>query len=405
MPTSTRRAVSKSNESGLALEARRTPQTSRRLPIPWRTIPLRTRIIFLASVFFVFAGIGIANDIINMGSWPPARFVISILLIGVFSIGYAVSGIILRNRFWKAMLPLMAVQFTAMGLLAHRFPDMPQPVQLNAAQTDRLHTRMAFDGTAVVIAAVLGYVGFVHTSISEARRYAKTQIEKATLDAEMVAAREMQRVMVPETLPPVAGYAIESVYRPAAEVGGDFFQVISLPTGRTLIVIGDVSGKGLSAAMIVSMIVGMLRTASGFTEEPEEMLAELNRRLFGRTHGGFATCLAVRVDEGGKLTLANAGHLPPYLNGAEVPFLGSVPLGLVENAAYPQTVLEMRIGDRAMLLTDGVPEARNAEGRLFGFSRVEKLVRNHADAAAVADDAQQYGQSDDITVISIGRLA
>jgi serine phosphatase RsbU (regulator of sigma subunit) len=289
--------------------------------------------------------------------------------------------------------------------LAHRFPDMPRPVQLNAAQTDRLHTRMAFDGTAVVIAAVLGYVGFVHTSISEARRYAKTQIEKATLDAEMVAAREMQRVMVPETLPPVAGYAIESVYRPAAEVGGDFFQVISLPTGRTLIVIGDVSGKGLSAAMIVSMIVGMLRTASGFTEEPEEMLAELNRRLFGRTHGGFATCLAVRVDEGGKLTLANAGHLPPYLNGAEVPFLGSVPLGLVENAAYPQTVLEMRIGDRAMLLTDGVPEARNAEGRLFGFSRVEKLVRNHADAAAVADDAQQYGQSDDITVISIGRLA
>src|SRR5262249_52297841 len=147
---------------------------------------------------------------------------------------------------------------------------------------------------------------------------------------------------------------------PAAEVGGDFFRVIALPSGRSLVVIGDVSGKGLRAAMIVSMIVGMLRTLSAFTEEPAEILGELNRRLCGQTHGGFATCLIVRLDDQ-LLTLANAGHLPPYVNGAEIPLAGSLPLGLVESAGYTQTSLEMRAGDRIVLLTDGIPEARNPQ--------------------------------------------
>jgi serine phosphatase RsbU (regulator of sigma subunit) len=211
--------------------------------------------------------------------------------------------------------------------------------------------------------------------------------------------------MVPETLPPIFGYEIESIYRPAAEVGGDFFQVIPLQRGRTLVVIGDVSGKGLRAAMIVSMIVGTLRTISGFTEEPAEILAELNRRLFGRAHSGFVTCLAVRLDDEGQLTLANAGHLPPYLNGAEVPIAGSMPLGLIESAAYEQTTLEMHPGDVAVLLTDGIAEAQNEQKELFGFSRVESLLREGATARNVADAAQQHGQNDDLTVISLTRKA
>ena len=376
-----------------------------RVPVPWRTIPLKARIFFLGAVFCVFAGIGIANDVIDMGRWPSARFAWSVGIIGTFAMGYAASGIILRQRFWKAMLPLMAVQFTVMGFLAHRFPDLRQPTQLSSTETDRLRSRMAFDGVAIIVTVCLGYIGFVHVSISEARRYAKTQAEKASLEGEMAAAREVQRVMVPERLPAVSGYGIESVYRPAAEVGGDFFQVIRLKSGRTLLVIGDVSGKGLSAAMIVSTIVGMLWVVSGFTEEPAEILSELNRRLFGRTHGGFATCLIVRLDSEGHLTLANAGHPPPYLNGAEFALPGSVPLGLTEDAAYAQSNVEMRAGDRAVLLTDGVPEARNREGTLLGFARVESLLREGADVQAVAHTVQEYGQNDDLTVISIAREA
>jgi serine phosphatase RsbU (regulator of sigma subunit) len=363
------------------------------------------RIVFLAAVFCVFSGIGFANDIIDMGRWTPIRFALSVTMTGLFAIGYAASGVILRNKFWKAMLPLMVVQFATMGFLAHRFPDAPQPVQLNAAQTDRLHSRMAFDGVAVIVMVVLGYVGFVHVSVSEARRYARTQTEKAILEGEMAAAREVQRVMVPEDLPPIPGYAVESVYRPAAEVGGDFFQVIPLKSGRTLIVIGDVSGKGLRAAMIVSMIIGILRTVTGFTEEPAEILAELNRRECGHTDDGFATCLVIRFDEGGTLTLANAGHLPPYLNGIEFPFSGSLPLGLSETAEYEQASLVMGAGDRAALLTDGVPEARNPQGELFGFPRVESMLRQGAGALTVAEAAQRHGQNDDITVIRIARRA
>ena len=220
----------------------------------------------------------------------------------------------------------------------------------------------------------------------EGKQYIRIQTDKAQLEGEMAAAHEVQRVMVPESLPAVDGYAIESVYRPAAEVGGDFFQVIPLASGRTLVVIGDVSGKGLRAAMIVSLIVGMLRTVTDFTEEPGEILAELNRRLHGRTQGAFATCLAVRLEDEGRLTLANAGHIPPYLNGMEFPFAGSLPLGLVDNSEYEQVELEIGVGDRVVLVTDGIAEARNKQKELLGFSRVEG-------PAAGGSDSEERGRS------------
>jgi hypothetical protein len=372
-------------------------------PSPWHTTPIKSRVVFLLAVFFVFVGIGFANDVIDMGRQPAARFAASVLLIGLFSVLYAAAGVALRGKFWKALLPLFVLQFFSMALLGHFFPDAPKVVQLNAAETGHLHNRMAFDGCGIIVSVVLGYVGFVNVSISEGKRYIRTQAEKATLEGEMAAAREVQRMMVPEDLPRIGGYKIETVYRPAAEVGGDFFQVISLNSGRTLVVIGDVSGKGLRAAMIVSMIVGMLSILIGSTEDPAEILAELNRRLCGRTHGGFATCLVVRLDDDGRLTLANAGHPTPYLNGREIPFSGSMPLGLIETASYTQTNLEMRAGDRALLLTDGIAEARNELGVLFGFSRVESLLREGASARTVAEAAQQHGQNDDLTVISIAR--
>ena len=169
--------------------------------------------------------------------------------------------------------------------------------------------------------------------------------------------------------------------------------------------IGDVSGKGLRAAMIVSMIVGMLRTASTFTEEPAEILAELNRRICGRIHGGFATCLAVRLETGGQLTLANAGHPPPYLNGSEIALAGSIPLGLDETVGYGQTKVQMNVGDVGVLMTDGIAEAQNEQRVLLGFPRIEFLLRQGATAKTLAETAQQHGQNDDLTVLSIAREA
>ena len=103
--------------------------------------------------------------------------------------------------------------------------------------------------------------------------------------------------------------------------------------------------------------------------------------------------------------MANAGHPPPYLNGIEVPFAGSLPLGLVETAAYEQTSMEMRVGDVAVLLTDGIPEAQDQQRVLLGFPRLESLLRKGASAVTVAETARQHGQNDDLTVISIARQA
>ena len=372
---------------------------------PWQTTPRKTAVIFLTGVFFIFTSVGFVGDSIDMGRQSPLHFAISVFLSGLFAVIYAVAGISLRSKWWMAMLPVFALQTLCMFLLNFWLPEAPRPAQLNAADTAHLENRLVFDGVALIVSICLGYAGLVYTSISEGRRHGRAQMEKATLEGEIAAAREVQRVMVPEDLPQIDGYAIESVYLPAAEVGGDFFQVIPLKSGRTLIVIGDVSGKGLRAAMIVSMIVGTLRTVSGYTEEPAEILGELNHRLCGHMHEGFATCLAVRLEEKGRLRLANAGHLPPYVNGTEVQLPGSLPLGLAESTAYEQTSLEMAAGDAIVLLTDGIAEARDNQGVLLGFGRVESMLRAGATVRNIAEIAQQHGQNDDITVLRVARLA
>ena len=122
---------------------------------------------------------------------------------------------------------------------------------------------------------------------------------QSSLEQEFKSARELQQVLIPETLPALPGFAFTSAYRPAQEVGGDFFQVIPLEgeyEGSTMILLGDVSGKGLKAAMTVSLIVGAARTLARFAPNPADMLAELNLRLFGRLQGGFVTCLSLRLD-------------------------------------------------------------------------------------------------------------
>ena len=371
---------------------------------PWGAVPRRSMIVFLLAVFFVFAIIGFANDTMDMGRLAPIPFWLGIVLPGLFALGYAYSGVTLRSQWWKAFLPIFAVQFVLGGVLAKLFPNPPPLAQMGKHELEILHNRLTFDGIATILAVSLGYTGFIYVFISEGRRYLRTRTEMATLEGEMAAAREVQRLMVPEHPPQIGGYSIESVYHPAAEVGGDFFQVIPLSSDRALVVIGDVSGKGLRAAMIVSMIVGTLRTVSGFTEEPDKILTELNRHLCGHMQEGFATCLVVRLERQGTLTFANAGHLPPYVNGTEFLLAGSLPLGLSESAAYEQVSLEMAPGDTVVLLTDGVAEAQNALHVLFGFERVESMLQEGATAKIVADAAQLHGQSDDLTILRLARM-
>jgi serine phosphatase RsbU (regulator of sigma subunit) len=223
--------------------------------------------------------------------------------------------------------------------------------------------------------------------------------EKQRMAAELAAARAVQQVLIPDHTPTVPGFNIQSVYRPFGEVGGDFFQIIATSNGGALAVIGDVSGKGIPAAMTVSLLVGTVRTLAHYTQSPGEILAAMNLRMLGRTQGGFTTCLVLCADPDGNLTAANAGHLAPYLAGHELPLENGLPLGLAAESTYPESTFQLAPGAQLTLLTDGVVEARNKDGALFGFDRTQAISTQSAEKVAQA--AQAFGQDDDITVLTL----
>jgi phosphoserine phosphatase RsbU/P len=235
------------------------------------------------------------------------------------------------------------------------------------------------------------------------RRFAQSRAKEERYSADLEAARTLQLVLIPETLPAISGLDISTAYYPAQEVGGDFYQILPLrvtvPNAQpdTLIILGDVAGKGLPAAMTVSLLVGALRSLAEATSSPAEILAGLNRRLLGRS-SGFTTCVAVRFSSSGTLTLANAGHLNPYRNGLELLTPPALPLGFDPDAAFVEQTFQVVPGDRLTLLTDGVPEAACRQ-ELFGFDRTRGISSQSAEEIAAA--AKSFGQQDDITVLTL----
>ena len=126
--------------------------------------------------------------------------------------------------------------------------------------------------------------------------------------------------------------------------------------------------------------------------------------MTGRLGGGFATALAFRVDELGNCSVANAGHLDPFLDGEELPIEGSLPLGIFAQTKYEQQNFSMREGGRLTIYTDGVPEARNKHDELYGFERTKTLLGSSPSAEFIAKTAAAFGQEDDITVLTITRV-
>ena len=193
--------------------------------------------------------------------------------------------------------------------------------------------------------------------------------QQAFIESEMAAAREVQQIILPEQLERVPGFSIESAYVPAQQVGGDFYQILPAPEGSLFLVIGDVAGKGLPAAMLVSVLVGAIRGVAEYTSEPAELLANLNQRLVGRVVGSISTALAARIFPDGSVVLSNAGHLPPYLDGQEVAISGALPLGAKAGTHYETMRFQMPRGSRLTFYSDGIVEAQNPKGELFGFER------------------------------------
>jgi sulfur transfer complex TusBCD TusB component (DsrH family) len=237
------------------------------------------------------------------------------------------------------------------------------------------------------------------------RRLLRSVKAQRQLALDVKQAQEVQQVILAEAHMVVPGFTIESVYRPAREVGGDFFQIVPHDSdGSLLIVAGDVAGKGLPAGMMVALLVGVIRTVARFNPDPVVMLGELNQRLLGRGDAP-ATCLALRIAADGAVTLANAGHVPPYLNGEPLPMEGSLPLGIIAGAQPSVMHFWLKPDDKLVLTSDGIVEAMDPQGQLFGFERMASLLGEAVSAAGIADAAQAFGQEDDISVISLMRTA
>lgn len=300
------------------------------------------------------------------------------------------------RRNFEAGLLLVPLVLTGIGLLEPMF---------TAGMSDwsgRTYTSpLTIQAGAIPIhfASIADFVGILVIVLIIFFRFLRIQHDQERVSSELAAARSVQELMIPHEKLATPGFEVDSVYTPATEVGGDFFHVQTVGDGGLLVVIGDVAGKGLKAAMNVSMLMGALRKTT--EHSPAKILESLNRVLSGSD--SYTTCQATLFGANGELTIVNAGHIPPYLNSQEVALPGGLPLGVLPENRYEEVRLYLHPGDRLLFVSDGVVEARRPTGEIFGFDRVHNL--SNQSAFYVAEAAKDFGQEDDITVITVRRLA
>jgi serine phosphatase RsbU (regulator of sigma subunit)/predicted ester cyclase len=269
----------------------------------------------------------------------------------------------------------------------------------------------------------------VGTSISEWREgfaarmvhLAQERLERERVEHELKVARRIQQASLPKEVPELAGWQIAHHYQPAREVGGDFYDFLELPNGRLGIVVGDATGKGVPAALVMSTTCGMLRALSLSVDSPGEALERANEALSARIPANtFVTCFYAILDpKSGHLHYANAGHnLPCRRHDGQADELRArgMPLGLMPGMAYEEKEAVLETGDAALFYSDGLVEAHDPQRReMFGFPRLRRLVGEHSGADGSLIDpllnelsgfvGEGWEQEDDITLLTLERFA
>src|ERR687890_283903 len=213
--------------------------------------------------------------------------------------------------------------------------------------------------------------------------------ERERVEQELRVARSIQQASLPEEVPKLEGWQISPYYQPAREVGGDFYDFHLLSEGRLGVVVGDATGKGVPAALVMSTTLGMLRLAAQGYSSPGEKLQRVNEALFPYIPPNmFVTCLYGVLDpKSGRFSYANAGHDLPYLwhGGGDCEELRArgMPLGLMPGMSYEQRETILHTGEAAFFYSDGLVEAHDQEGEMFGFPRLQALVAEHGEERAL----------------------
>jgi predicted ester cyclase len=253
---------------------------------------------------------------------------------------------------------------------------------------------------------------------------AKEISERERIEQDLRVARDIQQASLPKEVPTLEGWRISPYYQPAREVGGDFYDFHFLSEGRVGLVVGDATGKGVPAALVMSTTCGMLQAVSeasgSSSSSPGEVLSRVNATLVARIPANmFVTCFYAILDpKSASLSYANAGHDLPYLHRVrgEVEELRArgMPLGLMPGMRYEEKEIELDVGEGVFFYSDGLVEAHDPKGEMFGFPRLRALVAEHAKEGALGEYlleelhsfvGEGWEQEDDITLLTLERSA
>jgi len=254
------------------------------------------------------------------------------------------------------------------------------------------------------------------------QRLEQERIERERIEQELLVGRRIQQASLPKEVPELEGWEIAPLYQPAREVGGDFYDFHLLSEGRLGVVVGDATGKGVPAALVMATTCGMLQLAAAALDSssPGEVLERVNETLFARIPANmFVTCFyAILEPQSNRLVYANAGHDLPYLwhgdGDAEELRARGMPLGLMPGMSYEEKEVVLDAGQSVLFYSDGLVEAHDPKGEMFGFPRLRALVAEHGEERSLVDSlleklysftGEGWEQEDDITLVTLQRCA
>src|ERR687894_673943 len=315
------------------------------------------------------------------------------------------------------------------------FPDWRISIDEQIAEGDKVVNRVTLRGThqrqfrdmaptgkEVEVKAVTIFRFSPEGKVVETWDYFdQLRLMRQSIVQELRVARSIQQASLPKEVPTLEGWQIAPYYQPAREVGGDFYDFHLLSEGRLGLVVGDATGKGVPAALVMSTTCGMLQLATRAfgSPSPGEVLGQVNETLLARIPSNtFVTCFyAILEPESGHLIYANAGHDLPYLhrNGeAEELRARGMPLGIMPGMSYEEGEVSLAEGNCVLFYSDGLVETHNPQGEIFGFPRLRALVAKHGEENSLEDTllrelysfvAEGWEQEDDITLLTLKRSA
>jgi len=374
-------------------------QHGKSLPPPyyWKSVPPLSRTVFLLGVFFIFSIIGSAMDTASMGLQSTTRYLVSVVVFGLFAIVYASCGILLRGsgNSWKVIFLVIPVQMIVLGMIL-RFAPIPQ--LMGAADISHLHSRLILDAALTIGGMVLAYSCFIFVFISEGHRYFRVH-------AEMELAGEIHRVLVPKIQAKIGDFEFCGRSVPSGLVGGDLIDLVE-NGDKWIAYIADVSGHGVAPGVLMGMVKSAARMYLSSNEGSDHFLERLNSVLYPIRKPEMFVTMAFLAWDGTRLTFSTAGHPPilqycPDSRAMKELSCSNLPLALFSPNTFSADSIAVGKGDLFLLCTDGLLEVTNKANAEFGIEGMKAVLAstNHEPLDVVADKvfaaAKAFGHSDD----------